>query len=220
MNVKIEESWKSVLDSEFTKDYFVNLVEFVKNEYKTKTVYPPGNEIFNAFNICPFNNVKVVIIGQDPYHGKNQAHGLCFSVKEGITPPPSLKNIYKELNSDVGKEIPSTGNLIHWAEQGVLMLNAVLTVRASEPGSHANKGWETFTDSAIKAVSEKSKNVVFLLWGAYAQKKSELIDDSKHLILKSAHPSPFSVHRGFFGNKHFSNTNNYLKSKGKEGIKW
>ncbi|NPA67426.1 MAG: uracil-DNA glycosylase [Chlorobi bacterium] len=220
MDVKIEQSWKKLLKDEFEKEYFVNLVNFVKQEYKTQTIYPPGKDIFKAFDLCPVDKVKVVIIGQDPYHGKGQAHGLCFSVKDGVTVPPSLRNIYKELHSDVGKEIPATGNLEHWAKQGVLMLNATLTVRAGQAGSHQGKGWETFTDAAIKKIAETKENLVFMLWGAYAQKKGQVIDAGKHYILKSPHPSPFSAHNGFFGCKHFSKTNEFLKSIGKEEIKW
>ncbi len=220
MDVKIEQSWKKLLKDEFEKEYFINLANFVKQEYKTRTIYPPGKDIFKAFNLCPVDKVKVVIIGQDPYHGKGQAHGLCFSVKDGVTVPPSLRNIYKELHDDIGKEIPETGNIEHWAKQGVLMLNATLTVRAGQAGSHQNKGWETFTDSVIKILSEKKENLVFLLWGAYAQKKGSVINSEKHYILKSAHPSPFSAYNGFFGNKHFSKTNEFLKSKNINEIKW
>jgi len=220
MDVKIEQSWKELLKDEFEKDYFVNLVNFIKQEYKTRTIYPPGKDIFNAFDLCPVDKVKVVIIGQDPYHGKGQAHGLCFSVKDGVAVPPSLRNIYKELNNDIGKAIPETGNLEHWAKQGVLMLNATLTVRAGQAGSHQGKGWETFTDAAIKQIAEAKDNLVFMLWGAYAQKKGQVLDSEKYYILKSPHPSPLSAHNGFFGNKHFSKTNNFLKSKGKEEIKW
>ncbi len=220
MDVKIEQSWKELLKDEFEKDYFKTLANFVRQEYKTKTIYPPGKDIFKAFDLCPVDNVKVIIIGQDPYHGKGQAHGLCFSVKDGIKIPPSLRNIYKELNDDTGKSIPETGNIEHWAKQGVLMLNATLTVRAGQAGSHQGKGWETFTDAVIKKISEKKSNLVFILWGAYAQKKGQVINPEKHYILKSAHPSPFSAHNGFFGNRHFSKTNKFLKSKGFEEIKW
>ncbi len=220
MDVKIEQSWKELLKDEFEKDYFKTLANFVRQEYKTKTIYPPGKDIFKAFDLCPVDNVKVIIIGQDPYHGKGQAHGLCFSVKDGIKIPPSLRNIYKELNDDTGKWIPETGNIEHWAKQGVLMLNATLTVRAGQAGSHQGKGWETFTDAVIKKISEKKSNLVFILWGAYAQKKGQVINPEKHYILKSAHPSPFSAHNGFFGNRHFSKTNKFLKSKGFEEIKW
>jgi uracil-DNA glycosylase len=220
IDVKIATSWKEQLQNEFEKEYFQNLIQFVKQEYQTETVYPPGKEIFRAFDYCAFDDVKVVIIGQDPYHGEGQANGLCFSVRDGIRQPPSLLNIFKEINKDLGKPIPTSGNLERWAHQGVLLLNATLTVRASSPASHQNKGWETFTDAAIKVISSAKSNVVFLLWGAYAQKKGEIIDRSKHLVLMSAHPSPFSVDRGFFGCKHFSKANDYLKSKGLKEIDW
>lgn len=220
MDVKIEPLWKSVLSSEFEKTYFNNLVEFVKHEYDTVTVYPRGKEIFNAFNLCPFDQVKVVIIGQDPYHGPEQAHGLCFSVKDGIAFPPSLRNIFKEIHSDINVPVPQSGNLTGWAQQGVLLLNATLTVRAHQAGSHQKKGWETFTDAAIKAVSEQKEHVVFLLWGAYAQRKGQVIDTSKHLVLESVHPSPLSATRGFFGNHHFSRANAYLGENGLEPINW
>ena len=220
MDVKIAVSWKNHLSEEFKKPYFDQLIRFVKSEYKTYTVYPPGKEIFRAFDECDFSNVKVVIIGQDPYHGPGQANGLCFSVHEGVRVPPSLVNIFKEIHTDLGKPIPKSGELERWAEQGVLLLNATLTVRASEPGSHQNKGWETFTDAVIRKISDEKSNVVFLLWGAYAQKKGEIIDRNKHLVLMSAHPSPFSADRGFFGNKHFSKANVYLKSKGLKEIEW
>lgn len=220
MDIKIEESWKNQLQSEFEQVYFKELIEFVKAEYKTKTVYPPGKEIFNAFDSSPFNATRVVIIGQDPYHGPGQANGLCFSVKQGMRVPPSLVNIFKEIKNDLGKPIPTSGDLRRWAEQGVLLLNATLTVRASEAGSHQNKGWETFTDAVIRRISSQKEHVVFLLWGAYAQKKGEIIDRSKHLVLMSAHPSPFSADRGFFGNKHFSQTNAYLKSKNLREVEW
>lgn len=220
MDVKIAESWKTQLQNEFEKLYFTNLVNFVKSEYKSHTVFPPGNEIFNAFDHCSFEDVKVVIIGQDPYHGPGQANGLCFSVRDGVRKPPSLVNIFKEIASDLGNEIPQSGNLERWAEQGVLLLNATLTVRANTPGSHQNKGWEEFTNSVIKVLSDKKQNLVFLLWGAYAQNKGTVIDEEKHLVLKSAHPSPFAAHRGFFGNKHFSKANDYLKSNGKQQIDW
>jgi uracil-DNA glycosylase len=220
MDIKIEESWKNQLQGEFEQVYFKQLIEFVKEEYKTKTVFPPGKEIFSAFDSSPFASTRVVIIGQDPYHGPGQANGLCFSVKDGMRIPPSLVNIFKEIRNDLGKPIPTSGDLRRWAEQGVLLINATLTVRASEAGSHQNKGWETFTDAVIKRVSDQKQHVVFLLWGAYAQKKGEIIDRSKHLVLMSAHPSPFSADRGFFGNKHFSQTNAYLKSKGLPEIEW
>ena len=218
--VKINESWKGRLQAEFEKPYFIDLIDFVKNEYKSQTVYPPGKEIFRAFDFCPFEGIKVVIIGQDPYHGPGQANGLCFSVRDGVRMPPSLVNIFKEVKRDLGKEIPSSGNLERWASQGVLLLNATLTVRASSPGSHQNKGWEAFTDEVIRKVSDEKSGIVFLLWGAYAQKKGEIINRTKHCVLMSAHPSPFSADRGFFGNKHFSKANEYLKSKGLEEIDW
>ena len=220
MQVKIEKSWQEVLQPEFDKPYFENLVGFVKQEYASRTIFPPAGQIFNAFNTCPFNNVKVVILGQDPYHGPGQAHGLCFSVNDGIPFPPSLQNIFKEISSDLGLQIPSSGNLTRWAEQGVLLLNATLTVRASQAGSHQGKGWEEFTDSVIKIISEKVENVVFILWGSYAIKKKALINASKHCILTAPHPSPLSSYRGFFGCKHFSQTNTYLTSKGKTPIEW
>ena len=220
MDIKIAESWKQRLSVEFEKSYFNELTKFVKTEYQSATIYPPGKEIFRAFDCCTFDNVKVVIIGQDPYHGPGQANGLCFSVRDGQRLPPSLVNIFKEIKQDLGKEIPVSGDLGRWADQGVLLLNATLTVRAGTPGSHQNKGWESFTDAVIKKISEEKEHVVFLLWGAYAQKKGEVIDRSKHLVLMSAHPSPFSADRGFFGCKHFSKANQYLKSKGLAEINW
>lgn len=220
MNVQIEESWKQVLTPEFDKDYFIRLTEFVRREYQTTTVYPPGKLIFNAFNLCPYNKVKVVIIGQDPYHGPGQAHGLCFSVNDGIPFPPSLQNIFKEIHDDLGTPIPTTGNLTRWAEQGVLLLNATLTVRAHQAGSHQRQGWEEFTDAAIRALAENREHLVFILWGAYAQRKGAFIDRNKHLVLSSAHPSPLSAYNGFFGNRHFSRTNEYLKAHGETEIVW
>ncbi|MEP0987264.1 uracil-DNA glycosylase [Ekhidna sp.] len=220
MSVKIEESWKQQLTSEFDKAYFQTLISFVKDEYATKTVYPPGSLIFNAFDHCPFDDVKVVIVGQDPYHGPGQANGLCFSVAEGVRHPPSLQNIFKEIQDDLGQPIPASGNLERWADQGVLLLNATLTVEARKAGSHQNKGWETFTDRVLEVVSNEKEHVVFLLWGAYAQKKGAIIDALKHLVLKAPHPSPFSAHSGFFGCKHFSQTNQYLTTKGLRSIKW
>ena len=221
MDVKIEASWKEVLNEEFGKPYFLQIVQFLKDEKAAgKTIYPPGPLIFNAFNTTPFNKVKVVIIGQDPYHGPGQAHGLSFSVPNGVAPPPSLVNIFKELKTDLGMPIPSHGNLTHWAEQGVLLLNASLTVRANEPMSHSKIGWAQFTDATIKKISEKKSHVVFLLWGKFAQEKQLLIDDKKHLLLKAAHPSPFSVERGFYGCKHFSKINEYLKQHHIEMIDW
>lgn len=220
MDVKIETIWKSKLKDEFEKEYFINLSEFVKHDYKVNSVYPPGSLIFNAFNLCHFQNVKAVIIGQDPYHGPGQAHGLCFSVREGVDLPPSLINIFKEIDLDMGIRRPSSGNLERWASQGVLLLNATLTVRAHQAGSHQKKGWEQFTDSVIKIINSEKQNIVFFLWGAYAQKKGESIDRLKHLVLESVHPSPLSASRGFFGNKHFSKCNNYLAEHGIEPIDW
>ncbi len=220
MDVKIEPSWKFKLNTEFEKEYFLRLTEFVKEEYRTKTIYPPGSLIFNSFNLCPFQKVKAVIIGQDPYHGPGQAHGLCFSVREGIDFPPSLKNIFKEIESDLGIKKPVNGNLDRWAAQGVLLLNATLTVRAHQAGSHQKKGWEEFTDSVISILNREKENIVFFLWGAYAQKKGESINRSKHLVLESVHPSPLSASRGFFGNKHFSKCNEYLVKHSIEPINW
>lgn len=220
MDVKIEESWKKQLQSEFEKDYFINLTNFIRNEYSTKQIFPPAKLIFNAFEHTPFDKVKVVILGQDPYHNDGQAHGLSFSVNDGIQFPPSLINIFKEINTDLGIPIPKSGNLTRWADQGVLLLNATLTVQAHQAGSHQNKGWENFTDAAIKKLADERENIVFLLWGSYAQKKAAFIDANKHLILKSVHPSPLSAHRGFFGNKQFSQINEYLISKGLTPIQW
>lgn len=220
MNVQIEESWKAHLAAEFEKPYFIQLTNFVRHEYQTNVCYPPGKLIFNAFNLCPFDKVKVVIIGQDPYHGPGQAHGLCFSVNDGVPFPPSLQNIFKEIHNDTGAEIPTTGNLTRWAEQGVLLLNATLTVRAHQAGSHQRMGWEEFTDAAIKALSDNREHLVFILWGSYAQKKGAVIDRTKHLVLTSAHPSPLSAYHGFFGNKHFSLTNAYLEQHGQAPIRW
>ncbi|QIK58574.1 uracil-DNA glycosylase [Dysgonomonas sp. HDW5A] len=220
MDVKIEESWKKQLQNEFEKDYFINLTNFIRNEYQTKQIFPPAKLIFNAFEHTPFDKVKVVILGQDPYHNDGQAHGLSFSVNDGIQFPPSLINIFKEINSDLGIPIPQSGNLTRWADQGVLLLNATLTVQAHQAGSHQNKGWENFTDAAIKKLADERENIVFLLWGSYAQKKAAFIDSNKHLILKSVHPSPLSAHRGFFGNKQFSQINDYLTSKGLTPIQW
>ncbi|MBL7871321.1 MAG: uracil-DNA glycosylase [Cyclobacteriaceae bacterium] len=219
-DVKIAPSWKEKLKIEFEQPYFNQLTDFIKEEYRTQIVYPPGKEIFRAFDCADFRDVKVVIIGQDPYHGAGQANGLCFSVRDGVVMPPSLKNIFKEIEKDLGKPVPKNGDLERWANQGVLLLNATLTVRGSSPGSHQKKGWEEFTDAVIRVISEEKNHVVFLLWGAYAQKKGEIIDRTKHLVLMSAHPSPFSADRGFFGNKHFSKTNAYLKSKGLKEIDW
>jgi uracil-DNA glycosylase len=220
MDVKIDPSWKKLLNSEFEKEYFLNLAEFIKNEYSSNTIYPAGPLIFNAFNQTPFDKVRVVILGQDPYHGQGQAHGLAFSVQEGVSLPPSLKNIFKELKSDLDVELPKTGDLTKWAHQGVFLLNSVLTVRKSNPGSHAKKGWETFTDSVIKVLSDNKENLVFLLWGNYAISKENLIDEKRHLLLKAPHPSPFSADRGFFGCKHFSRSNVYLSKNNISTIKW
>lgn len=216
----IEAGWKSVLMDQFQSDYFGTLKEFLVDEKKKYTLYPPGNLIFNAFQRTPFDRVKVVILGQDPYHGKGQAHGLCFSVPQGIPKPPSLVNIFKELHSDLGIPIPEHGNLEKWADQGVLLINATLTVRDSQAGSHQKHGWETFTNRVIEVVSQEKSGVVFLLWGRFAQAKESLIDSGKHLILKSAHPSPLSAYNGFFGCRHFSKTNDYLKKQEKKGIDW
>ena len=220
MKVKIEESWEKVLQTEFDKPYFKDLTDFVRSEYATATIYPPASLIFNAFNLCPFSKVKVVIIGQDPYHGPGQAHGLCFSVNDGVQFPPSLQNIFKEIKSDLDIPIPTSGNLTRWAEQGVLLLNATLTVRAHSAGSHQKKGWETFTDSVIRILAEQKENLVFILWGAYAQKKGAFIDNNRHLILSSAHPSPLSAYNGFFGNHHFSLTNKWLTEHNLKAINW
>jgi uracil-DNA glycosylase len=221
MEVKIEDSWKNALKDEFSKPYFQQIPLHLKTEKSQgKTIYPPGSLIFNAFNTTPLDKVKVVILGQDPYHGPKQAHGLCFSVQNGVPPPPSLINIFKELKEDIGINIPDHGNLTHWAEQGVFLLNASLTVRASEPMSHSKIGWAAFTDTVIKRISDIKKNVVFLLWGKFAQEKSALIDQSKHLILRAAHPSPLSAHAGFFGCKHFSKANAWLMSKGIDPVDW
>ena len=221
MNIAIEPSWKTQLQSEFEQPYFGALIQFVKSEYKQHTCYPKGQDIFAAFDHCPLQETKVVIIGQDPYHGPGQANGLCFSVKDGIKHPPSLVNIFKELKVDVGKRYPASGNLEHWANQGVLLLNATLTVRAHEAGSHQKQGWEQFTDAVIKLLSTKKKNIVFLLWGGYAKKKKKLIDINLNFILESGHPSPLSANRGYwFGNKHFSKTNSLLGQAGLEVIDW
>jgi uracil-DNA glycosylase len=220
MDVKMATSWKEKLNQEFDKPYFVELAGFVKAEYATRTIYPLAKDIFNAFECCSFESTRVVILGQDPYHGAGQANGLCFSVNDGIKPPPSLVNIFKEVKADLQTPIPSSGNLIRWAQQGVLLLNATLTVRDSSPASHQNRGWEVFTDAAIQLISQKKENVVFLLWGAYAQKKGEIIDRSKHCVLTAPHPSPFSANRGFLGCRHFSMANAYLKQKGFSPINW
>lgn len=221
MDVRIEAGWKEVLKKEFTQPYFQQIVLHLKTERSQgKTIYPPGSQIFNAFDSTPFEKVKVVILGQDPYHGPGQAHGLCFSVQYGVPAPPSLQNIFKELQSDIGTPIPSHGNLSSWAAQGVFLLNASLTVRASEPMSHARIGWAQFTDTVIRRISEQKQHVVFLLWGKFAQEKRILIDESRHCILKAAHPSPLSAHAGFMGCRHFSKTNEYLASKGIDPINW
>lgn len=220
MDVQIEPSWKQHLAPEFEKPYFVKLTNFVRQEYRTTTCYPPGKLIFNAFNLCPYDKAKVVIIGQDPYHGPGQAHGLCFSVNDGVPFPPSLQNIFKEIQTDLGTPVPQSGNLTRWAEQGVLLLNATLTVRAHQAGSHQRQGWEEFTDAAIKVLAEGREHLVFILWGSYAQKKGEFIDRNRHLVLASAHPSPLSAYHGFFGNRHFSLANAYLEQHGETPINW
>jgi uracil-DNA glycosylase len=220
VNPQIEESWKEVLASEFANSYFMELKEFLTEEKAKYTVYPPGSKIFNAFQLTPFNQVKVVILGQDPYHGPGQAHGLCFSVPQGIVPPPSLVNIFKEIEKDLGIPIPSGGNLEKWALQGVLLLNATLTVRANQPGSHQKRGWETFTHAVISKLSEKRVGLIFLLWGKFAQEKESLIDINKHYVLKAAHPSPFSAYNGFFGCRHFSKANEILRKHGLDEINW
>lgn len=221
MDVKIEESWKSRLKCEFEKPYFENLITFVKTAYKSTICYPPGALIFNAFDKCPFDKTRVVILGQDPYHGPRQANGLSFSVNDGVTFPPSLINIFKELNDDLGVPFPKSGNLERWAEQGVLLLNSTLTVQAASAGSHQNKGWEQFTDAVIQCINDEKEGVVFMLWGKYAQDKGKIIDTKRHFVLKSKHPSPMSANfGGWFGNKHFSQANNYLKSRGVAEIEW
>ena len=221
MDIKIEPSWKSRLEPEFEKPYFVDLTEFVKQEYATHTVYPPGNQIFNAFAQCSFEETKVVILGQDPYHGPRQANGLAFSVADGITIPPSLVNIFKEIRDDLGLPLPKSGNLERWARQGVLLLNATLTVRANSPGSHQNKGWEQFTDAVIRLISNEKEGVVFLLWGSYAQKKGSIIDAARHHVLKAKHPSPMAAnYGGWFGCRHFSQANDYLRSQQQSEIDW
>jgi len=220
MDVKIEQTWKDCLVEEFEKPYFQQLTDFVRNEYQTTTVYPPGSLIFNAFDHCPFDKVKVVLLGQDPYHEPGQAHGLCFSVQDGTRFPPSLINIFKEIQSDLGIPTPKSGDLTRWADQGVLLLNATLTVRAHVAGSHQNKGWEAFTDAAIQRLATQREHIVYILWGSYAQKKGAIIDPSKNLVLKSPHPSPLSASRGFFGNKHFSKANDYLVQYGQTPIEW
>jgi len=220
MNVKIAPSWKEALQTEFNKPYFTYLTDFVKQQYKTQRVYPPGSKIFAAFDHCPLDQLKVVILGQDPYHGPGQANGLCFSVAPGVPMPPSLINIFKEVQADLGHEMPPNGNLERWAQQGVLLLNATLTVQAGQAASHQGKGWEEFTDAVIQTIAQQCPNTVFMLWGSFAQKKAAFVSAQQHCILKSAHPSPLAAHRGFFGNKHFSQANAYLESHGKTPIEW
>ncbi|MBQ1228040.1 MAG: uracil-DNA glycosylase [Alistipes sp.] len=220
MDVKISESWKNLLQEEFNKPYFEELTRFVKSEYSAGQVFPAGRNIFRAFDKCPFDKLKVVIIGQDPSHGVGQANGLCFSVDDGVQYPPSLQNIFKEIHDDIGSPIPSSGNLDRWAEQGVLLLNAVLTVRAHQAASHAGRGWEQFTDAVVRTIAQRKEGVVYMLWGNYAQRKGQIADPERNLILKSVHPSPLSVYRGFFGCKHFSKANDYLIQQGKEPIVW
>lgn len=220
MDVKIANDWKSLLQEEFDKPYFEELTCFVRSEYSTGTIYPAGRNIFRAFDKCPVESLKVVIIGQDPYHGPGQANGLCFSVNDGIPFPPSLQNIFKEINNDLGTPIPQSGNLDRWAEQGVLLLNSVLTVKAHLAASHANHGWEKFTDAVVRTIAERKDGIVYMLWGSYAQRKGSIADPQRNLILKSVHPSPLSVYRGFFGCKHFSQANAYLQSLGKQPIVW
>jgi len=220
MEVRIESGWKAKLSGEFEKEYFAVLTEFVRQEYRNEQVFPPGNKIFSAFDLCPFDSVRVVIIGQDPYHNYGQAHGLCFSVNDGTEFPPSLVNIFKELNRDLGVPVPKSGNLERWARQGVLLLNAILTVRAHKALSHQNKGWERFTDAAISVLNRDRENLVFMLWGAYAQNKGASIDNTRHLVLKTVHPSPLSASRGFFGCSHFSRCNEWLAARGLEPINW
>ncbi|WP_268123839.1 uracil-DNA glycosylase [Roseivirga pacifica] len=220
MTVKIEESWQNALKEEFEKPYFNALTDFVKSEYSKHTIYPKGKDIFRAFDKCSFDKVKVVILGQDPYHGPGQANGLCFSVHEGVPFPPSLVNIFKEIKEDLGKDMPPNGSLDRWAQQGVLLLNATLTVRAHQAGSHQNKGWETFTDAVVQKLATEKQGLVYMLWGSYAQKKASIVNKQENLVLKSPHPSPLSAYRGFFGSKHFSQANAYLKDLGKEEVEW
>ena len=220
MNVRIDESWRQVLQPEFDKPYFELLTTFVRHAYRTTQCFPPAGQIFRAFDLCPFDKVRVVIIGQDPYHDFNQAHGLCFSVQEGVPAPPSLVNIYKEIQRDLGKPMPTSGNLTHWAEQGVLLLNATLTVEAHRAGSHQGKGWEELTDAAIQALNNQRSNIVFMLWGSYAQRKGQFIDRDRHLVLTTVHPSPLSAYRGFIGCGHFSQANAYLQQHGQAPINW
>ncbi|MCQ2064400.1 MAG: uracil-DNA glycosylase [Bacteroidaceae bacterium] len=220
MEVRIDSSWKARLQDEFDKPYFRTLTDFVRQEYRSTIVYPPAPLIFNAFDLCPFDKVKVVIIGQDPYHEPGQAHGLCFSVGDGVQFPPSLRNIFKEISDDLGKPVPVSGNLTRWASQGVLLLNATLTVRAGQAGSHQGRGWETFTDAVIDRLATQREGLVFILWGSYARKKGQFIDRSRHLVLCSAHPSPLSAYNGFFGNHHFSQANAWLVSHGQTPVEW
>ena len=220
MNVRIADDWREILQAEFDKPYFTTLTDFVREEYASHQVFPRGSNIFRAFDKCPFEKLKVVIIGQDPYHGEGQANGLCFSVNDGVPFPPSLKNIFTEVSSDIGVPVPTSGNLDRWAEQGVLLLNAVLTVRAHEPASHASRGWEQFTDAVVRAIAERKQGVVYMLWGGYAQRKGAIVDTSRNLILKAVHPSPLSVYRGFFGSRHFSQANAYLAEQGLQPIEW
>lgn len=220
MEVRIDSSWKARLQDEFDKPYFRTLTDFVRQEYRSTIVYPPAPLIFNAFDLCPFDKVKVVIIGQDPYHEPGQAHGLCFSVGDGVLFPPSLRNIFKEISDDLGKPVPVSGNLTRWASQGVLLLNATLTVRAGQAGSHQGRGWETFTDAVIDRLATQREGLVFILWGSYARKKGQFIDRSRHLVLCSAHPSPLSAYNGFFGNHHFSQANAWLVSHGQTPVEW
>ena len=220
MNVRIDESWRQVLQPEFDKPYFELLTSFVRQAYATRQCFPPAGQIFRAFDLCPFDQVRVVIIGQDPYHDVNQAHGLCFSVQDGVPIPPSLVNIYKELQRDLGMSVPASGNLTHWAEQGVLLLNATLTVEAHKAGSHQGKGWEELTDAAIQALNKQRSNIVFMLWGSYAQRKGQFIDRKRHLVLTAVHPSPLSAYRGFIGCGHFSQANHYLQQHGLAPINW
>ncbi|MDH5608441.1 MAG: uracil-DNA glycosylase [Cyclobacteriaceae bacterium] len=220
MDVRIESGWKAILAEEFEKAYFTELVFFVKEEYNSRRIYPPGSQVFRSFEFSPYEKTRIVILGQDPYHGPGQAHGLCFSVNDGVPLPPSLRNIYKEIKNDLGLEIPVSGNLQRWATQGILLLNATLTVRDGQPGSHQGKGWEQFTDRVISLLSENKENLVFMLWGSYAQKKGAMIDRSRHLVLEAPHPSPLSVHRGFFGCHHFSKANLYLEKHGLDKVDW
>lgn len=220
MNVKIAEDWKEILQCEFDKPYFEELTRFVRTEYSATQIFPAGRNIFRAFDKCPFETLKVVIIGQDPYHGAGQANGLCFSVNDGVPFPPSLQNIFQEIRDDVGTPVPSSGNLDRWAEQGVLLLNSVLTVRAHQAASHAGRGWEQFTDAVVRIIAERKQELVYMLWGSYAQRKGQMADPTRNLVLKSVHPSPLSVYRGFFGCRHFSQANAYLESVGKTPIVW